>query len=329
VKRILSIIERMTYGGYWPVTVILAGLLIVFPQVSSLYSVILVTEVLIYAIFATSLNLELGYTGLPSLGHAAFFGAGGYMLGILVVKGGIHNFWFCMIVALLASAGVSSILGFFSIRTSGAFFLMLTFALSQFVWGITWSWRSLTGGDDGTSGIARPELGLPISMSDEVNFYYLILLFFALAIFLLYRICRSPFGNVLQGIRESETRMQVLGYHTWKYKYVAFIVAGIFAGLAGALKAYQDGFVSPAYPSVMTSGMVLLMCLVGGTRVFLGPTLGAAAVWIVRSIVSSHTEYWSFVLGCILIIAVMFAPQGIAGYLVQVKGFVKRACAKS
>jgi branched-chain amino acid transport system permease protein len=119
VKRILPIIERITYGGYWPVAVILAGLLIVFPQVSSLYSVILVTEVLIYAIFATSLNLELGYTGLPSLGHAAFFGAGGYTLGILVVKGGIHNFWFCMIVALLASAGVSSILGFFSIRTSG------------------------------------------------------------------------------------------------------------------------------------------------------------------------------------------------------------------
>jgi branched-chain amino acid transport system permease protein len=146
VKRVISRIERINYGGYWPVSVILVALLIVFPQVSSLYSVILVTEVLIYAIFATSLNLELGYTGLPSLGHAAFFGAGGYTLGILVAKGGIHNFWLCMIVALLASAGVSFTLGFFSIRTSGAFFLMLTFALSQFVWGIAWSWRSLTGG---------------------------------------------------------------------------------------------------------------------------------------------------------------------------------------
>jgi branched-chain amino acid transport system permease protein len=329
VNKVISGTKHMRYGGYWPVMVILAGLLIVFPQVSSFYSVILVTEVLIYAIFATSLNLELGYTGLPSLGHAAFFGVGGYTLGILVVKGGIHNFWFCMIAVLLASGVVSSILGFFSIRTSGAFFLMLTFALAQFVWGITWSWRSLTGGDDGTSGISRPELGLPLSMSNEVNFYYLVLLFSVLAIFILYRVCRSPFGHVLQGIRESETRMQVLGYNTWKYKYVAFIVAGIFGGLAGALKAYQDGFVSPAYPSVMTSGMVLLMCLVGGTRVFLGPTLGAAAVWIIRSLVSSYTEYWSLVLGCILIVAVMFAPQGIAGYLVQVKGFVERARAKS
>jgi len=321
--------ERIGYGKHWPVVAIPIVLLLVFPQVASFYSVILLTEVLIYAIFATSLNLELGYTGLPSLGHAAFFGVGGYTLGILIAKGGIHNFWLCVIAAVLASAVVSSLLGFFSIRTSGAFFLMLTFALAQFVWGIAWSWRSLTGGDDGISGVSRPTPGLTISIMNEVNFYYLVLLFFAGTLFLLYRICRSPFGHVLQGIRESETRMQALGYDTWKYKYVAFIVAGTFAGLAGALKACQDGFVSPAYPSVVTSGMVLLMCLVGGTRIFLGPTLGAAVVWVVRSIVSSYTEYWSFVLGCILIIAVMFAPQGIAGYLVQVRGLLKRARAKS
>ncbi len=329
MKGVFPRAERTTHRGYWPVVLILFVLLIVFPQVSSLYSVILVTEILIYAIFATSLNLELGYTGLPSLGHSAFFGVGGYTVSILITKGGIHNCWFCIIAALLAAAVVSLLFGFFSIRTSGVFFLMLTFALAQFVWGVTWSWRSLTGGDDGISGVVRPSLGLPISMSNEVNFYYLILVFFAVAIFLLYRICRSPFGHTLQGIRESEMRMQVLGYNTWKYKYAAFIVAGIFAGLAGVLKAYQDGFVSPAYPSVATSGMVLLMCLVGGTRVFLGPTLGAAAVWILISIVSTHTEYWSFVVGCILIITVMFAPQGIAGYLVRVGGFVKRARAKS
>jgi branched-chain amino acid transport system permease protein len=308
---------------------VLTAFLLFFPQFVSPYAVVLLTEVFIYAIFATSLNLLVGYLGLPSLGHGAFFGVGGYGVAILVARGGISSFWLCLGAALLGAATLSIAFGFLTIRTSGIFFLMLTFALAQLVWGVVWSWRPLTGGDDGLPGIVRPDLGLPLYMRSEINFYYLILIFFAIAMFLLYRICRSPFGHVLQGIRESETRMQVLGYNTWKYKYACFVLAGTFGGLAGALKAYQDGFVSPLYASILTSGMAMLMCLVGGTGVFIGPAIGATVVWIIRSIVSSYTGYWSLVLGIILIIVVMFARQGIFGYLAEFRGVRRRVRAKS
>jgi branched-chain amino acid transport system permease protein len=223
---------------------------------------------------------------------------------------------------------LSLIFGLLTIRTSGIFFLMLTFALAQFVWAVVWSWRSLTKGDDGLPGIVRPAI-LSISMRSDINLYYLILFLFALSMFLLYRICHSPFGYVLQGIRESETRMQVLGYHTRKYKYVCYILAGIFGGLAGALKAYQDGFVSPIYSNVFTSGMALVMCLTGGPRVFIGPVIGAAVIWTIKGIVSSYTENWSLALGIIFIIVVMFTRQGIGGYLLQLRKVISRACTKS
>lgn len=325
--RIISSIKQGRYGGSL-LLIVLALFFIAFPQFASAYGVVLLTEVFIYIIFAMSLNLLIGYLGLPSLGHAAFFGVGGYTVAILIAKMGINNFGLCLTSALLATMIIGVILGFFAIRVRGIAFLMLTLALAQFLWAVVWSWRSLTGGDDGLPGVTRPSLGIPLSMWSEVNFYYLILIFFALAMFLLYRICHSPFGHILQGIRESETRMQTMGYNTWRYKYVAFVLAGVFGGLAGALKAYQDGFVSPLYPSVFTSGMVLLMCLVGGYRVFIGPALGAAVVWIIRSIVSSYTEYWSFTLGIILIVVVMFAPQGIGGYLMQLRGMMRRARTK-
>ena len=319
MKRLSERIKQSKSGNYLPVFIVLAIILIIFPQFASSYGVLVLTEVYIYAIFALSLNLLIGYVGLPSLGHGAFFAMGGYTIAILVTKGGINNLWLCLAVALMAAAVLGCFLGLFAIRASGVFFLMLTFALAQFVWAVIWSWRSLTGGDDGLPGIGRPVLGFPISVGSERNFYYFILVFFALSVFILYRICQSPFGNVLQGIRESESRMQVLGYNTWKYKYVCFILSATFGGLAGALKAYHDGFVSPFYANVLTSGMALLMCLVGGTRVFVGPAIGAAVLWIIRSGVSSYTENWSLVLGIIFVVVVMFARQGIGGYLLRLR----------
>jgi branched-chain amino acid transport system permease protein len=328
VNNLISRGNRDSYRGCLPILTVFTIFLIMFPRFVSSYGLVLLTEVFIYAIFAMSLNLLLGYAGLPSLGHSAFFGVGGYTIAILVTKGGIGNFGLCLAVALLAAMILSLVFGFLAIRTSGIFFLMLTFALAQFVWAVIWSWRSLTSGDDGLPGIVRPNIGLHISMQSDINFYYFIVFFFALSMFLLYRICHSPFGYVLQGIRESETRMRVLGYDTWKYKYVGFILAGVFGGLAGVLKAYQDGFVGPLYASVFTSGMALLMCLTGGTRIFIGPAIGAAVIWMIRGIVSSYTENWSLVLGIIFIIVVMFARQGIAGYLLQLRKVISRVCTK-
>src|SRR4030042_2881485 len=154
----MMLIEKIGQGRYTNYLIVLilpAFFLIIFPQFASSYNVLLLTEVFIYAIFAMSLNLLIGYAGLPSLGHAAFFGVGGYTVALLITSGGVNNFWLCVLLALLAVAVLSIVLGFFAIRTSGVFFLMLTFALAQFVWAVVWSWRSLTRGDDGLPGVTR------------------------------------------------------------------------------------------------------------------------------------------------------------------------------
>ena len=316
MESVLSRANQLRYAFY-----LLAGVIIflVFPQFISSYYVLLLTEILIYAIFALSVNLLLGYTGLLSLGQAAFWGAGGYTVALLVVKAGVDNFWLCIVAALLVSAILGFVFGFLALRTTGVYFIMITLALGQMLWAIVWRWHSLTGGDDGLPGITRPDLGLPLSLWDTTNFYYFILIIFAIAVFLLYRITRSPFGRTLIGIRENESRLQALGYNTWRYKYICFVIAAIFGGLAGALKVYQDGFISPTYCSLTVSAMVLLMALIGGTRVFAGPIFGAGAVWIIRSIVSSYTGYWNLILGILMVIVVMFAPRGIAGYPAQLK----------
>ncbi len=310
-----SLSSRVRYLRY-PVYLVAACVivLVVLPQAIPSYYVLLLTEVLIYGIFALSVNMLLGYTGLVSLGQAAFWGAGGYTVALLIAQGGVDNFWLCIIAALLVSAILGLVFGFLALRTTGMYFIMLTLALAQMVWAIVWRWRSFTGGDDGLPGIGRPDLGLPWSLWDTVNFYYFILVFFVIAVFLLYRITRSPFGRTLVGIRENESRLRALGYNTWRYKYVCFVIAAVFAGLAGALKVYQDGFISPTYCSMTTSAIVVLMAMIGGTRVFAGPVLGAGAVWIIRSIVSSYIEYWTLILGILMVVVVMFAPQGIAGY---------------
>lgn len=312
----MSRARQVRYAVY-----LLAGvsIFLAFPQFLSSYYLFLLTEVLIYAIFALSVNMLLGYTGLLSLGQAAFWGAGGYTVALLIVRGGFDNFWLCISAALLVSAILGFVFGFLALRTRGIFFIMLTLALAQMLWAIVWRWRSLTGGDDGLPGIARPDLGLPWSLWDTTNFYFFVLVFFVLAVFVLYRITRSPFGRTLVGIRENESRLQALGYNTWRYKYLCFVIAAIFGGLAGALKVYQEGFISPISCSMMVSTVVLLMAIIGGTRIFVGPVLGAGVVWIIRSIVSSYTEYWALILGILMVIVVMFAPQGIAGYLAQLR----------
>jgi branched-chain amino acid transport system permease protein len=202
-------------------------------------------------------------------------------------------------------------------RVSGIYFLMITLAIGQMFCAAVWSWRSLTGGDDGILGIRRPILGLSLSSSNEINFFHFILIFFIICLFLLYRIANSPFGFTLLGIRNDEIRMRALGYNTWRYKYFCYVISGVFGSLAGALKVYQDGFVNPSYANVAQSGLVLLMVLIGGSA-FFGPIIGAIIVTIAAHIISSYTEYWLAFLGVILILSVMFFPEGIAGYFTKI-----------
>lgn len=290
-----------------------AGLaLVLVPLALTSYQLGLLTKMLIFAIFAMSLNLILGYAGLPSLGHAAYFGVGAYTVALLAL-GGTVNFWLDFGAGLVAAALTAALFGLLALRTHGSYLLMITLALSQVVWGIAFGWRWLTGGDDGLPGIPRPAAGLPWSLADGLSFYYFVLVVFALTTGLLWVLVRSPFGRALVGIREGERRMEVLGYNTWLHKYVAFVLSGTLAGAAGNLFVYYNGFVSPAYLSIVFSATALIMVILGGAGTLLGPALGAATIVFLENVVSAHTQRWQVVLGLIYVGVTLFAPDGLAG----------------
>lgn len=291
--------------------------LLAVPRLFGNYHVDLLTLVLIWAIGAMSLNLVLGYTGLASLGQAAFFGSAAYVVALVSVKAGITLFW----IVLPLSVGVASLLGVvfavLSLRAQGAYFLLLTMALAQLVWALVWRWRSLTGGDDGFPGIARPDLGMSWSLWPADHFYYFTLVLFAAAALLMYLIISSPFGKSLVGIRESETRMSALGYRVWWHKLLAFVLSASFAGLAGALFAYRNGIAAPSYLDVVTSAKMLLMVLVGGSGTFLGPIVGAAFLVLLENFVGAYTQRWLLVMGMVYVGVVLFAPGGLVGLVAK------------
>src|SRR6184192_3031174 len=203
-----------------------AALLLGAPPFLPPYPLTLLTQILIYAIFAMSLDLLLGYTGLASLGHAAYFGIAAYVVAILATRQQA-SFWACLGAAIVLSTAVAAVFGLVAIRAAGVYFLMITLALGMVVWGLAFRWVSLTMGDNGISGIARPSF-FGWSLAQPLPFHYLSVVVFAVAFTLLWLIVRSPFGLSLQGIRETERRMRALGYDVWLHKYVAFVLAGAF-----------------------------------------------------------------------------------------------------
>jgi branched-chain amino acid transport system permease protein len=277
------------------------------------YPLTLLTQALIYAVFAMSLDLLLGYTGLPSLGHAAYFGVAAYTVAIAATVHGA-GFWTCVALALLAAIATSALFGLVAIRALGTYFLMITLALGMVVWGLAFRWVSLTQGDNGISGVPRPRLG-PWSFAHQTAFYYLTLVTFLVAFGLLLLIVRSPFGMSLRGIRESERRMRSLGYNVWLHKYLAFILAATFAGLAGFLWAYYNGFVSPVEIQLITSVETLLMVALGGPGTLIGPAVGAGVIVFLKNFVSLYTKRWLLILGGVYIGVILFAPQGLIGAL--------------
>ena len=292
--------------------------LVTLPLILPPYYVGLVVKMMVFALFAMSLDLLLGYAGMPSLGHAAYFGMAAYTTGLLALKAG-STVWFALPAGIAMAALTSVVFGLLALRTRGSYFLMITLALSQVLWGIAFGWRSLTGGDDGLPEVPRPNLSLPWSMSDNTPFYYFVLLFFVVGTVLLVRIVASPFGYVLRGIRESETRMLVLGYDVWRYKLVAFVVAAAFAGLAGCLYVYFNRFVSPDYVHVVRSAEVLLMVILGGAGTLIGPAVGATLIVLLENLISTYTERWVTVLGIIYVLVALLAPNGIAGLIASLR----------
>lgn len=294
-------------------------LLVTCPFFINSYFLSLLTQVLIFGILAMSLDILIGYGGMVSFNHATFFGVSGYTVGILFHKG-IDNFWLALSAGVFVSAIFAGILGLIVLRSTGPYFLMMTLAFGQMFFALAWKWRGLTGGDDGLPGIPRPDIGIPLSMWENKNFYYLVLFFLCITFLLLNKILSSRLGKVIMGVRESDTRMQALGYNTWLVKYLTYILAACAAGLAGVLNAYYTGFISPQELNWTTSGLVMLMVIIGGAGTLAGPISGAAAILVIQNVVSSYTQRWAIIMGVIFIFCVMYARKGLAGFVGKLYG---------
>jgi branched-chain amino acid transport system permease protein len=304
-------VRRGTFSGLATAAVIVAALC-ALPVVAPTYYLHLLTLTFCYGIMAMSLDLLVGYTGLGSLGHAAYFGVAGYVVGVVATTLG-WGFWPAAAAGVLAAAGTAALFGLLAIRATGPYFLIITLALGQIIWGLAYRWVSVTGGDNGLRGIARPVLAAGLSLVRIQSFYYFAMAVTLLAAASMYLVVTSPFGLTLRGIRESESRMRVLGYNVFLHKYLVFIVAGTFSGLAGVLYAYYNGFVSPADVHLIASANALLMVILGGSGTLFGPLVGSALLVFLQNLLSGITQRWLTILGAILVLAVMYAPQGVVG----------------
>jgi len=286
----------------------------------------LLAEVAIFAIFAMSLDLMVGYAGMVSLGHAAFLAVGAYATAAMTVFLG----WpasLAMLVAVALSAGAAALVGLFAVRLTGVFFIMITLAIGQMFYAYFFKSRPF-GGDNGMSGITRPDLGiLGLDANDPVVFSAMMLLA-ALGVYLLLRvIVRSPFGHMLVAIHQNENRLRSLGCPVQRYKLAAYVIAGTLGGLAGSLTAQHTGFISPDLAFWTVSGEVLIMVIVGGMGSLLGAASGAALVILMRHELSDEntwqllglpgvmSSYWQFVMGIFFVLVVLFAADGLYGRL--------------
>jgi branched-chain amino acid transport system permease protein len=269
------------------------------------------TRIMIYAIAATSLNLILGYGGMISFGHAAFLGAGAYVVGILMAEG-IDSAWIAWPAAIVLSGLFALVIGAMSLRTRGVYFIMITLAFAQMMYYIFVSLKEY-GGEDGLNLPTRSIVGLGLNLKDDTTFYYVVLALLAACLYGLHRLVHSRFGRVIDGIRENETRMEAIGFPTYKYKLVCFVIAGAACGLAGALLSNQASFVSPKLIEWTQSGTLMIMVILGGIGQIYGGAVGAAVLLILEEVLSAYTIYWQLPVGIVLLAVVLFAPRGIAG----------------
>lgn len=288
--------------------------ILLLPSAVSSYYVGLVIQIFVMAIFAASLDILVGHTGLPSMGHASYFGVAAYTTAFMALSG-VKNFWLVMGLAVASGGVTAALFGLLAIRAQGPYFMLITVALSQVLWGIAFKWRSITRGDDGLPGIRRPEIGMGFDLTSDMHFFYFSFGLFLLVLLGLYILVNSPFGHALRGIRESESRMKALGYNVWLYKYLSFVFAGAFAGVSGSLWVYYSGFVNPSYLGLDMSVKALLMLILGGSGSLFGPAIGAGIIVLLENIVSGLTERWSLFLGLMYVVVIMLFSEGITSIL--------------
>ncbi|MBU0514007.1 MAG: branched-chain amino acid ABC transporter permease [Proteobacteria bacterium] len=310
-------LQRPLARGRWISFLVLAAGLTALPLVLSSYHQSLMTRFLVFALFAMSFNLAFGYTGLLSLGHGAFFGAGAYCVALLKLHADVDLLWLGVPVGVAAATLVAALFGLIALRASGIYFLLVTFALGQMCFSVAWNfkWFNSTG-MRGITGLDLPTLGLGGVELTTSAYYFLVLGVFLASLVVLYLLVRSPFGLSLVGIREDKARMEAIGYNTWLHKYVAFVVSGAFCGLAGTLFAYYNNMVSPSHLGIDTSFLPMVMAIIGGQGTLLGPAVGAAVVIFVEHFVSMVIPIrWPLVLGGLFVVSIMLARQGIWVYL--------------
>ena len=306
-KGVAKLVSRQ---WLWPVVCILIVLLILPPLVPRFYVYIL-SLIFVTALLAMSLNLAIGYGGLFQFHHGVFYGVGAYTLALMLTKTSLPM-WIGYIAGPIAAALAGLIIGWFCVRLSQLYFGMLQISLGSLIWAIVFRWYDFTGGDDGLHGIPRPSI-----LSSANNTYYFILLVLVICLVALYIIVKSPFGATLQAVRDNPQRCEAVGINVRRHQLVAIVIATFFAGIAGVLFVVLERSVFPSLLFWTLSLEILIMCLLGGWFTFAGPMLGGAIMVALRTFVGKYTEYWTLILGVILILLIFFLPEGVMGYFLE------------
>lgn len=290
---------------------ILLGLvfLALLPLVSGEYFVNLGSQILIAVIFASSLNLLVGYAGLTSLGHASYLGLSAYISAWLSIKMGLDHS-FTAPAALLLTTLIGMVFGWIALRATGLGFLMLTLALSQIVWGLGYRWVSVTNGDNGLSGLTRPHpFGIDLDISN--NFYWFVLIITCACIYMIHVMIRSPFGASIRGTRDQARRMSALGFNVWAIRWTTFVIASFIGAVAGLMYVYFHKYIHPSVMAITVSAEALLCVIAGGSGTLVGPLLGAFVVVVLKNYASAYVERWNMLLGLVFLFIVIFMPAGL------------------
>ena len=282
------------------------------PFALSDFWIFIAVEVLAFALYAVSFNVLLGYGGMLSFGHAAFFGIGGYAAAVVMKKAGLPAavaFAVVPLAALAVSALFAVVIGFFSVRRSGIYFAMLTFAFQMLLYTIALKATGVTGGDDGMTGLKPPG-----ALAKPFYYYYFALALVAPSLYVLYRLVGSPFGFTLRALRANPRRVQYVGVDVRAHQLATFVISGAFAGLAGAIFALSSGNVFPGWLNWTASATPIVMAVLGGVHSFLGPAIGAAVYVVLEVLISGKTEYWPLAMGVIIVALVLLMPEGLTGF---------------
>lgn len=292
--------------------IIIISSLLLLPTILTEYMTIVLTRMLILSIVAMSFDILFGYAGIGGIGHVAFFAIGGYTTALMVTRLQA-SFWATLIFSVFLSVAAAAAAGLLILRATGIYLLMISLAISSCVWGLVFRWVSLTGGESGISGLVRPNLVMFWDITGTNGYYYFVLIFFFISLILMLALVHSPYGKSLIGIRDSESRMRVLGYNVWLHQYLALIISGAFAGLAGNLYVFFNKFICPDYANLGMAFDFVLMVIIGGPGTLLGAILGAFIVVLLKEVLSIYFGRWLMILGIAYILTAFYARKGMLG----------------